>query len=35
MNTPARANFFGVIGADGEHLNAALIEIVSKFFPSP
>jgi len=35
VNASARADFFGVIGADREHLNAALIEFVPKFFPSP
>ncbi len=35
VNASARADFFRVIGADGEHLNAALIELVPKFFPSP
>jgi hypothetical protein len=35
VNASARTNFFGVIGADSEHLNAALIELVSQFFPSP
>jgi len=35
MRAPARANLFRVIRADGEHLDAALIELISKFFPSP
>jgi len=35
VNASAHADFFRVIGADGEHLNAALIELVPKFFPSP
>ncbi len=35
VNASARADLFGVIGADGEHLNAALIELVPQFFPSP
>jgi len=35
VNASARTDFFGVIGADSEHLNAALIELVPQFFPSP
>jgi len=35
VSPAARADLFGVIGADGEHLDAALVELGSKFFPSP
>ena len=35
VNASALEDVFGVIGAHGQHLDAARIELVSKFFPSP
>jgi len=35
VSAAALADFFGVVGADGDYLDAALVELVSKLFPSP
>jgi len=35
VNASTLSDLLGMIGADGEHLHAALVELGSKFFPSP